>query len=355
MASADEALVRTADIAGHLAILCRESAEVHDVPEIKAWLKDISEMLSRLRRRLTSVSNSHAVAFVGLSNVGKSTLLNALLEADLAPRHNGPCTPVAVEYRYGSRYTIKCFPSDGQASPQLDSAQATRDFLRETLPKAKWFSPTLPPRVKITAPIPMLESGLTIIDTPGFGAAQSKTDVSHDSALRGFLARAQALVVWVVNGQQGITAAERHFHDDHLREICDTVVVTTYEDATELEKRRFSDKYIRELGRPSLTFRFVSGAQALQAAAANDADLLVRSGVSDFRRRLGTLTDRRSVAGTALQTMLNIVSDLVSAAPGLGIRRALWREDSWHRWQAMTAGFPETAEFDRQLREGVHS
>ncbi|MBX3452823.1 MAG: dynamin family protein [Planctomycetaceae bacterium] len=67
---------------------------------VLAVLDEFRSTINGVRNRVMAASQRYVVAFVGAGNVGKSTLLNRLFEADLAPRRNGPCTACPVEFTF---------------------------------------------------------------------------------------------------------------------------------------------------------------------------------------------------------------------------------------------------------------
>ena len=81
-----------AQVVDEFLMLVAESAEFQCHQDIKRILSEAKEILVAVRHRLRVAKDRYVVGVVGLSNVGKSTLLNALLGSELAPRRNGPCT-----------------------------------------------------------------------------------------------------------------------------------------------------------------------------------------------------------------------------------------------------------------------
>lgn len=345
-------LEQIVQLAGHLAILCRESAGWQDAPELKYMLEDVASYAHRMQLRLQRITGEMSMAFVGLSNVGKSTLLNAVLGAELAPRRNGPCTPLAIEYRYGEAYRIQFFGGERRKLPVLESAEDAICVLTDVLQGAKWFSKDRPPRVKLFAPLEILKSGAVLIDTPGFGSVGGPETESHDVALQAFLKRSHALVVWVVNGQQGVTAAEKTFHDRHLANLCDNVVVTSCEDWPEADKDRFRQKFGGDLGRRYLNFHFVSGLYALRALKAKDEVALVASGLPAFQQVMLGALDRAKMADDVVASLREIGGELVEAMQEFSPDRPLWREDSWYRWRDLALSHPAKTLLDGVLARG---
>ena len=93
-------------------MMLAESAILHKKEgnlQLEAMFKNAQ---GKLRDILNLRSNQEpVVAFVGLTNVGKSTLLSALFGAKVAPARNRPWSSVPVEYRYSDKYEIIRFRS----------------------------------------------------------------------------------------------------------------------------------------------------------------------------------------------------------------------------------------------------
>jgi ribosome biogenesis GTPase A len=87
-------------IVEELMILFNESASYHQerAPDVGEVLTNVRNELYSLRSRIEVAIKRYVVAVVGLTNVGKSTFLNALLGIDIAPQRIGPCTGVIVEF-----------------------------------------------------------------------------------------------------------------------------------------------------------------------------------------------------------------------------------------------------------------
>ena len=102
-------------ILNELLLLVYESEEYHGASEdgvhqtFRGILAEVRKMLADIRRRVVASFDRYVVAVVGLTNVGKSTLLNALFGQDLAPRRMGPCTAAPIEFTYGDEYKVLAY------------------------------------------------------------------------------------------------------------------------------------------------------------------------------------------------------------------------------------------------------
>ena len=119
------------------------------------------------------------LSFVGLTNTGKSTLIQALFGHPLAPVRNGPATAIPVEYDWAPQWCMTVIPTVGMT---------TRDdyLCTEALLKALEVRVLAPEGRKVSGiekviahgPLPLLIDGLVLADTPGFGAADPDSDAT---------------------------------------------------------------------------------------------------------------------------------------------------------------------------------
>ena len=157
-------------------MLVSESAGFHDrVSDVKMVLREALDAALTIRRRVDASRREFIVAVVGQANVGKSTLLAALLGEDLCPRRNGPCTAAPIEFSWGPVYRIEAHYRRTFRRPVwscLNAADVLQHLVR--LADAAECDASEPPaRIRVQVPLSLLETGLVIADTPGFGAAQS--------------------------------------------------------------------------------------------------------------------------------------------------------------------------------------
>ena len=127
-----------------------------------------------LHRRCTQLNKPFVVATVGLGNVGKSTLMNALLGDEFAPVGNYPCTACPVEFSFGERLQVTVHWVDDY-KPQRETFLNPADLLNHLVTVADEKQKTTDAqvsRVEVTAPLPILKDGLVLADTPGFNAVQ---------------------------------------------------------------------------------------------------------------------------------------------------------------------------------------
>ena len=264
---------------------------------VSAVLAEFRSMVNEVRNRVVAASQRYVVAFVGAGNVGKSTLLNRLFDADLAPRRNGPCTACPVEFHFGETYTVSVeyFQSLKKPVHHCESSEDIHRRLTELADNNGAQSSESIRRVSVTAPLALLRNnGLVIADTPGFGAAQTDgAEGSHEEALRRYLKKDVAQVFWVVLAEQGITKREIEFQKSVFGTRCQDVIVTGSEDYDAADRDRFRKKFAPLLDSIPPTFHFVSGKTGL--------------GIDELAQRIASL-DGRLVA--ALDQLTSLAQNL---------------------------------------------
>lgn len=314
--------------AAHLVLFLQESAEYHRDSSNTA-LRDVllqaSGHVARIYRRIQRSGGRYVVAVVGLSNVGKSTLLNSLFGVDLAPRRNGPCTACPVEFTSGKSFRVTAHYADDfrPREQQVDSSAEVQKLLTELVDASHLAEEQLCQRVLVELDHPLLANGLVLADTPGFGAAQVETDAnSHEQSVRQYLSRNVSLVFWVVLAEQGIGQRERVFYDELLTELCDDVIVTGGDDWEPRSRERFTKRYRPVFARKVPQFHFVGTTN--ETAIASLADRI---------RALQSPADRLKVNREALLELAQQLGRWLKEYFAATANRdpVVWRPDSWTR------------------------
>jgi GTP-binding protein EngB required for normal cell division len=346
-------------IVNELLLLVRESEEYHSISFTKSLFQEAGLVLRSLRRRILMSSRRYVIGVVGLTNVGKSTLLNALLGNDISLTRNGPCTSVPIEFVYADVVTITTF-FENRLNRRVWHCTGIDEIQRRLMAMAgemDGHESTIVGKVEIAIPHPLLENGLVISDTPGFGAAQTDgAIVAHEDSLKEYLRKEVSQVFWVVLADQGILKREMKFFDKFFAEICDDVVVTGSEDWDEQERRRFRKRFAANLGSGLLNLHFVSGLQGLQARQERDTSGLEAAGITSLETRIRELAapvGRMKAIQTQLhQLALDLSWNLRNYNDQRGSAlRVWWRPDSWIRFCENTGAHALALEMQHNLEQ----
>jgi GTP-binding protein EngB required for normal cell division len=334
-------------------MLLAESADFQQQPEVKSVLREAQATVARKRKQLLLASKRYVVAVVGLTNVGKSTLLNALLGEELAPRRNRPCTAAPIEFVHGETLRVTAYHHQSVTRPTWTCAHVEAVHLRleQLADDSGAEASSRIKKVVVQVPLPLLDNGLVFADTPGFGAAQAgDTTGSHEESLKRYLREDVSQVFWVVLAEQGIGKREKSFHDQFFADVCDDVIVTGCEDWDTQDRERFRRRFADSFGQRIPTFHFVSGKEGGDARKANDLAGLERSGITTLENRIRELVVPNGRTAALEDTLKQLAQDIdfwmteFQDESGRPLARR-WRPDSWSRWLA--------AQTDGELKKNI--
>ena len=280
------------------------------------------------------------LAFAGMSNVGKSTLINALLGADLAPNANRPCTAAPIEFEYAIDLGVTISSDDSISRRRWDcrSIAAVRACLDRIAQDGSEMLESHGSRIVVQVPAPLLQAGLVIADTPGFSAAKVESSAGrHDEVFLTYLRERASYVFCVMMADQGIGKREMEFFRNDLAALCDDLLVTGCDDWQSSDCDRYRARFLHEFGADPPAFHFVSGKHAIKARTVGDRGLLEASGISRLETRLRELSAPVGRVDSTEKRILKVAADL--AARLIEYRdqqnRPLspwWRPDSWANW-----------------------
>lgn len=226
---------------------------LQNAPHLEQFASSVHDLQQTMAEPLS-------VAIVGEFNVGKSTLVNALVEEEVVPMGILPTTAHTCYIRYGPRKTARVVYKDQHAGAEertveVDYAEARRRMDEETDQIA---------HLEFLYPHPQLRS-IHFWDTPGFNA----TEQGHDEIASRALHEAEA-ILWVFDAKQTLTRSEL----DRLEEIEDAGerVIALVNKADELDDHQLAElrEYLDTRLAPLTAGNFaVSARDALRRATAD--------------------------------------------------------------------------------------
>ncbi|QVL36193.1 dynamin family protein [Aminirod propionatiphilus] len=260
------------------ASLLEEAGPAFLLPQ--ASLRGLTERLAEGRFHL---------AVLGQFKRGKSTLLNALLGADILPTAVVPLTAIPTQIRWGEEPgAVVRFSREKEALFSAKDGVPLKAFLtRYVSESANPENALAVTSVEIAYPSPLLERGIVLIDTPGIGSTfRHNTETTLD-----FLAQCDA-ALFVLSADPPPTEAELAFLDQVRTQVPRLFFVLNKVDYLDPDEAGEVEAFLRNLltekvGLPRETLVFpLSAKKALQARERGDASLWESSGLEALRRHL---------------------------------------------------------------------
>ena len=298
---------------------------------------DLGERLDAIRRRASRTET--VVCVVGEFKQGKSALINALLGSAVCPVDDDLATTAVTVVRAGETPTVLVHRREGaDAVLEAIEPEAIAEWTLERADQAMRRDVDL---VEVRVPAPLLEGGLTLVDTPGVGGLNA----GHAAATLAFLPSADALV-FVTDASAELSGPELEFLAS-ARGAGPPVLVAVTKIDMYPEWRRIIDLDVRHLEAIGLVEQPFglsavlhgrddevadeSGYRAFTEALVGDVVERARvaalgAAVADLRWVLGQLREPVVAEGTALEhpeQAERIAADLAAARDRLAtLRRA---------------------------------
>jgi hypothetical protein len=282
---------------------------------------DLLLRVQGIRDRITDPA--FHVLVVGEFKQGKSSLVNALLGQNVCPVDDDIATAVPTAVRWAPAPEAAVLleratdpAAGGMGNADIDEPRrlpiAVDDVPRwvvESHGQAAAHGERIR-SVDVGMPLPMLQEGLVLVDTPGVGGLGS----THGTATMGALPLADA-VLFVTDASQELTAPEVEFLR-HARQMCPNVVMVLTKTDFYPEWRRIKELDEGHLQRLGLSAPIVPVSSTLHGHAVRlgDANLDTESG---FPRLLEHL--RNDVVGRSEDLVLKVArSELLDVVGQLG-------------------------------------
>jgi len=233
-----------------------------------------------LREKL--INNTFNLVVVGQFKRGKSSLINALLGANILPVGVVPLTSIVTIITYGETLKIKVYFNDGR--------------INEIKQESLWEYVTEkgnPKNIKdvreviLTYPSPYLKDGVRLIDTPGVDSVyQHNTDVAYQ-----YLPKSDA-ALFLLSADQPMSRAEIDFLND-VKEYSNKIFFlfnkADYLNKTDLmESIDFSKNVLKEVIGIETKIFPVSAKLALEGILSNSEDMVQNSFLPQFFQVLHT-------------------------------------------------------------------
>lgn len=148
---------------------------------------------------------------------GKSTFLNALIGENLLPSDVNPCTALLTVLRYGSEKKVTVYFNDGRSPEQLEFKEFKHKYTidpaeaKQLEQEKKQAFPGVDYAV-VEYPLPLLEKGIEIVDSPGLNDTESRNELSL-----GYINNCHA-ILFVLRASQPCTLGERRYLENYIKD-----------------------------------------------------------------------------------------------------------------------------------------
>ncbi|HET9648956.1 MAG TPA: dynamin family protein [Microlunatus sp.] len=235
---------------------------------------DLDRHLHETKERLAA--EQVQVVFCGQFKVGKSTMINALLQRAVCPVDADVVTAVPTIVKYAPQPTVRTYvrAEDGTRIEERERPLDDIDLL--VTEEADPSDPERDRVVEVGLPHRMLRTGLAMVDTPGVGGLDS----AHGFLTLGALRYAKG-VVFVTDAAQELTGPELTFLKTAVERCPTTAVVVTKIDLYP-HWRRIVDLDRQHLARAGLDLPLIAVSSFLRLRAARDPSLNAESGFGEL-------------------------------------------------------------------------
>ena len=177
---------------------------------LDAQIEDINIASKNLR------SGVFRLLVLGDMKRGKSTFLNALIGENLLPSDVNPCTALLTVLRYGLEKKVTVYFNDGRRPEQLDFQQFKHKYTidpaeaKQLEQEKKQAFPGVDHAV-VEYPLPLLEKGIEIVDSPGLNDTEARNELSL-----GYINNCHA-ILFVLRASQPCTLGERRYLENYIK------------------------------------------------------------------------------------------------------------------------------------------
>ena len=227
-------------------------------------------------------NNVFNLVVLGQFKRGKTSLINALLGAEILPTAIVPLTSIATILMYGETLNIKVYFNDGRVT-EIESSNLPQYVTEKGNPRNEKDVQ----EVIITYPSPYLKDGVRLIDTPGVGSVyEHNTDVAYQ-----YLPKSDA-ALFLLSVDQPVSKAELDFLKD-VKEYSHRIFFlqnkADYVSSEDLsESISFSKKIIEECMGSEVKVSPLSAKLALEGKLSGIKELLEKSFLPEFEHILNT-------------------------------------------------------------------
>lgn len=317
-----------------------------DIEDIKVASKNLREGVFRL-------------LVLGDMKRGKSTFLNALIGERLLPSDVNPCTAVLTVLRYGAQKTVTVHFNDGKSPQTLDFDSFKHKYTidpseaKRLEQEQKQAFPDVSHAV-VEYPLPLLEKGIEIIDSPGLNDTEARNELSL-----GYINNCHA-ILFVMRASQPCTLGERRYLENYIkgRGLSVFFLINAWDQVKEAlidpddeEELQEAEQRLHKVFKANLAEYCIVDGQDIY-----NERVFAISSIQALRKRLKNPTaDLKRTGFPEFMEALNIFLTRERAVAELRQVRTLARQACHHTREAIERRIPLLEQDVNQLREKINS
>lgn len=290
---------------------------------------------------------------------GKSTFLNALIGENLLPSDVNPCTALLTVLRYGPEKKVTVYFNDGRSPEQLDFKEFKHKYTidsaeaKQLEQEKKQAFPGVDYAV-VEYPLPLLEKGVEIVDSPGLNDTESRNELSL-----GYINNCHA-ILFVLRASQPCTLGERRYLENYIKGRGLTVffLINAWDqvresliDPDDEEELQESEEKLRRVFKANLAdYCLVDGHNVYEER------VFEISAIKALRKRIKDAS--ASLAGTGFPEFMGALNTFLTqerAISELRQARTLARQTCSHAKEAIARRVPLLEKDVKQLKERIFS
>ncbi|MGA9381845.1 MAG: dynamin family protein [Phormidium sp.] len=290
---------------------------------------------------------------------GKSTFLNALIGENLLPSDVNPCTAVLTLLRYGPEKKVTVYFKDGKSPKELDFKSFKQDYTidpaeaKRLEQEKKQAFPDVDYAI-VEYPLPLLEKGVEIVDSPGLNDTEARNELSL-----GYINNCHA-ILFVLRASQPCTLGERRYLENYIkgRGLSVFFLINAWDqvkesliDPDDLEELQESEDRLRRVFQANLAEYCVLEGQDIY-----DERVFEVSAIKALRKRLKQ--PLASLEGTGFPEFMGALNTFLTkerAISELRQARTLARQTSTRVREAVERRIPLLEQDVEQLKERISS
>ncbi len=236
---------------------------------------------SLLNAREQMISNHFNLVILGQFKRGKTTLINSLVGSAILPSAVVPLTSIVTILKFGENIKCTLFMNDN--SEKNIHIEELHDYVTES------GNPKNIREVKcacIEYPLPLLEKGMQLVDTPGIGSTfLHNTETTYE-----FLDQLDA-AIFLMSADVPISQAEKELLEtikDSTQKIffvLNKIDNLAPNEITEIST--YNKNVLNEMGFTVMEIWPISARKALEAKMSKTENMLLKSGLLDLESALG--------------------------------------------------------------------